>query len=205
PRPGGEGKALRLSLPPRPDLPIYLATLAPKSLEYTGEAADGWLGTSFIPEAADAHLSHIRRGAERAGRTLADLELQVNANLVVADDVGALLERFRPAMAFTLGAMGSAKTNFYNAAYARAGFEDAAREVQSLWVEGKRAEAVAAVPDELLLQANLIGDEARVRERLRAYRDAGINGLRLAPNGKTWKDRVAHLEWAMDLIRSECG
>lgn len=203
PRPGGEGKALRLSLPACPELPIHLATLAPKSLEFTGEAADGWIGTSFIPEAADAHLAHIRRGAERAGRTLADIELQINANIVVSEDVEKVVDRFRPGMAFTLGAMGSAKTNFYNAAYARAGFEDTAREVQALWIAGKKAEAVAAVPDDLILKANAIGTESMVRERLRAYRDTGIGVLRLAPAGKSLQDRVAHLEWAMDLVKSE--
>jgi F420-dependent oxidoreductase-like protein len=203
PRKGGEGKALRLSMSPKPDLPIYLATLGEKSLELTGEVADGWLGTSFIPERADALLEPIRRGAERAGRSLSDIELHVNANLEVSEDVEGLLEKYRKGMAFTLGAMGSAKTNFYNAAYARAGFEDAAREVQSLWVSGDRKAAVAAVPDEMLLAANMIGTEDMVRARLRAYRDAGIEVLRLSPQGRTTEDRIRHLEYGLDLIASE--
>ncbi len=204
PRQGGEGKALRLSLPPRPDLPIYLATLGEKSLELTGEIADGWLGTSFIPERADALLDPIRAGAARANRSLSEIEIHVNANLEISEDVEGLLDKYRQGMAFTLGAMGSAKTNFYNAAYARAGFEDAAKEVQALWVAGQRREAVAAVPDEMLLAANMIGTEEMVRARLRAFRDAGVDVLRLSSLGRSSTDRIAHLERCLDLIATEC-
>jgi len=204
PRQGGEGKALRLSLPPRPDLPIYLATLGERSLELTGEIADGWLGTSFIPERADALLEPIRRGAALANRDLSEIEIHVNANLEISEDVEGLLDKYRQGMAFTLGAMGSAKTNFYNAAYARAGFEDAAKEVQALWVAGQRREAVAAVPDEMLLAANMIGTEEMVRARLRAFRDAGVDVLRLSSLGRSSMDRIAHLERCLDLIATEC-
>ncbi|MEM7276105.1 MAG: LLM class flavin-dependent oxidoreductase, partial [Actinomycetota bacterium] len=87
PRPGGEGKALKSSIRPRPDLPIYLATLGPKALELTGAAADGWLGTSFVPEQAAVFLDPIRRGAESAGRSLGDVALLVGAPLAVSEDV----------------------------------------------------------------------------------------------------------------------
>ncbi len=204
PRRGGEGKALRLSMTPKPELPIYLATLGEKSLELTGEVADGWLGTSFIPERADAMLEPIRRGAARANRSLSDIEIHVGGNLEISEDVEGLLDKYRKGMAFTLGAMGSAKTNFYNAAYARAGFEDAAKEVQTLWVSGKKQEAIAAVPDEMLLAANLIGTEQMVRARLRAFRDAGVDVLRLSAPGRSTKDRIAHLEQNLDLIATEC-
>ena len=202
PRPGGEGKALRLSMPPK-RIPIYLATLGVKSLEMTGEIADGWLGTSFIPERADAHLAHIAKGAERAGRSLSDVEIEVNSVLSVSEDVEGLLDRARQGMAFTLGAMGSAKTNFYNDAFCRSGWEEVAKEVQGLWVAGKKKAAIAAVPDEMLLQAYLIGTEDRVRERIRAFRDAGVDVFRLAPQGRTAKERIANLEYQADLIRSE--
>jgi F420-dependent oxidoreductase-like protein len=204
PRRGGEGKALRLSMTPKPELPIYLATLGEKSLELTGEVADGWLGTSFIPERADAMLEPIRRGAARANRSLSDIEIHVGGNLEISEDVEGLLDKYRQGMAFTLGAMGSAKTNFYNAAYARAGFEDAAKEVQALWVSGKKREAVAAVPDEMLLAANMIGTEEMVRARLRAFRDAGVDVLRLSAPGRSTKDRIAQLEQNLDLIATEC-
>jgi F420-dependent oxidoreductase-like protein len=202
PRPGGEGKALKSSIRPRPDLPIYLATLGPRSLELTGELADGWLGTSFIAEQADVLLDPIRAGAARSGRTLDDIDLHVNAQIVVSDDVDALIAQARPGMAFTLGGMGSATTNFYNAAYSRAGYEDVCRDVQRLWVAGDKAAAAAAVPEELVLSAHPIGTEDMVRDRLRAYAAAGVDCLRLAPRGRTAGEQIAHLEMAVDLIRS---
>lgn len=200
PRPGGEGKALRCSIPPRPDLPIHLATLGPKSLELTGELADGWLGTSFIPEHAEVFLDPIRRGAERVGRSLDDIEIQINANLAVSDDVEGLLGLGKMGMAFTLGGMGSASTNFYNSAYSRAGFEDAAKEVQRLWVAGDKEAAVAAVPDEMVLLAYPIGTESMVLDRLRAYRAAGVTTLRLGPHGKTPTEVIENLEHALELV-----
>jgi F420-dependent oxidoreductase-like protein len=202
PRPGGEGKALRLSMPAKPDLPLYLATLGPKSLEFTGEVADGWLGTSFIPEAAETSLRHLRIGAERSGRTLADLDLQVGGAFDIDDDVDAVIERHRPRLAFSLGAMGSADTNFYNDAYSRAGWADAASEVQSLWVSGRRDAAIAAVPDEFVLAANLIGDETMVRRRVEAHAGAGITTMRIGVSGSTLDQQIDHLERAVDLIRS---
>ncbi len=99
--------------------------------------------------------------------------------------------------------MGSPATNFYNAAYSRAGYEDVAREVQRLWIEGDRTGATAAVPDEMLLGAYLIGTEDMVRARIWAFRDAGVDVLRLSPEGKTAKEQIANLEYSLDLIRSE--
>lgn len=205
PRPGGEGKALKTSVRPRPDLPIYLATLGPKSLEYTGEVADGWLGTSFIAEHGDVLLDPIRVGAARAGRSLAEIDIQVSAQLQVSDDVDALIARARPAMAFSLGGMGSAKTNFYNDAYSRAGYGDVATEVQRLWVEGDKASAAAAVPDEMILAAHPIGTPDMVKERIRAYATAGVDSLRLSPQGRSLDEQIEHLEMAVEIIRSASG
>ncbi len=203
PRPGGEGKPIRLSQPPRPDLPIYLATLGPKALEFTGEAANGWLGTSFVPEHADVFLDALRAGATRAGRSLSEIDVQVATGIEIGDDVDRLVEERRPAMAFTLGGMGSAKTNFYNEAFCRAGYEEPAREVQRLWIERKRDQAAARVPDEMILRTNLIGTEEMVRGRIRAYRDAGVDTLRLVPGGSSWKEKLGHLERGLDVLRSE--
>ncbi len=202
PRPGGEGKPLRLSHPPRPKLPIYLATLGPKALELTGEIADGWLGTSFVPEHADVFLGPLAAGARRAGRSLAEIDVQVGGGIEIGDDVERMVEARRPAVAFTLGGMGSAKTNFYNAAFRRAGYVDAAEEVQRLWVEGRRDEAARRVPDELVLKTNLLGTEAMVRERVRAYREAGVTTLRLQPAGRTWRERLDGLAQGLDVVRS---
>ncbi|MDG2277934.1 MAG: LLM class flavin-dependent oxidoreductase [Pseudomonadales bacterium] len=202
PRPGGEGKAIRLSQPPRPDLPIYLATLGPKSLQMTGELANGWLGTCYLPEHAHVFLDDIKAGASKTGRSIADLDIQAGGYFEVSEDVERLIAERKPAMAFTLGAMGSAKTNFYNDAFCRAGYEDPAKEVQGLWVSGKRDDAIKAVPDEMVLMANLIGTQDMVKERLKAFEDSGVNTLRLGTGGTTWAERTAALEEAMDLIKT---
>lgn len=201
PLPGGEGKPIRLALPPNPSIPIYLATLAPKSLEYTGAAADGWIGTSFIPEQAEAHLAYIRAGAERAGRSLADIDIQAGGLLAIGENVDELIDMRKPGLAFQLGAMGSAQTNFYNDAFQRAGFVDACEEVRRLWKAGQREAAVRTVPDELVLMSGLVGTPDMVAERMRLYRAAGVNTLRLDPQAASVHDRIAMLEQAMDLVR----
>ena len=200
PRPGGEGKAIRLSQPPRPELPIYLATLGPKSLQMTGELANGWLGTCFLPEHASVFLDDLSTGTKKAGRSLNDIDIQAGGYFEISDDVDGLINKLRPGMAFTLGAMGSAKTNFYNDAYCRAGYEDVAKEVQSLWVAGNRDEAIRQVPDELITMSNFIGTQSMVEERLDAFKAAGVNTLRISTGGSTWKERTAALEEAMDSI-----
>ncbi|MCH2098493.1 MAG: LLM class flavin-dependent oxidoreductase [Pseudomonadales bacterium] len=195
----GQGKALRLSQPGNTGVPIYLATLAPKALELTGAIADGWLGTSFTPEGAEAHLAHLRRGAEGAGRSLRDIDIQVGGMLAFGDPE-ALAEPLKRNLAFTLGAMGSAQTNFYNDAFKRGGWEEDARAVQALWLEGHRDKAIARVPTEMVLQANLLGDEAMVSERMRAFRDAGVNTLRLAPQGRSAFERLDVLGRGLELL-----
>lgn len=202
PRPGGEGKAIKLSQPARPQLPIYLATLGPNALTYTGSIADGWLGTSFMPEHANIFLDPMRKGASSAGRSLADIDIQVGVGFEVSDHVEALIAKRKPALAFTLGGMGSAKTNFYNEAFSRAGYEDDAKAVQQLWVDRKKEAAIARVPDELVLKTNLIGTEAMIKERLALYRSAGVTGLRLQTTGDTNSERIAELEHASELVKA---
>ncbi len=202
PLPEGEGKALISSVPPRPHLPIYLATLGPKSLEFTGALADGWLGTSFMPEHASLFFDPIAAGATRAGRTLADLDLQVAAGVVAfSDDVERLVSPRKPGLAFTLGAMGSRQHNFYNEVFQRSGYADVALEVQDLWFKKQREAAAARIPDELVLKTNLIGTEEMVRERLRAHRDAGVNTLQVLPDGETLHERLATLARLVQLVK----
>ena len=201
PLPGGEGKALRLAQPGNPNIPIYLATLGPRALEYTGAEADGWLGTSFTPEGAGAHLDYLRHGAESAGRSLADVDLQAGGVVAFGDDLDALVAPLKPGMAFTLGAMGSPKTNFYNDAYRRGGWAEEAAEVQRLWVAGRRDAAAARVPDQMIVEANLLGDEATVRGRIAAYRDAGVTTLRVQPAGESQAERLDTLGRTMDIVR----
>jgi F420-dependent oxidoreductase-like protein len=202
PLPGGEGKALRSAAKPQPNIPIYLATLSPRSLEMTGEIADGWLGTSFMPEHARVFFEHLERGARRAGRSLADLDLQAGGVVAFSDDIDRLIPPRKPGLAFSLGAMGSRQHNFYNDAYKRAGYTDVALEVQRLWLDGRRDEATARVPDELVLKTNLLGTDAMVRRRLELYRDAGVTTLRVEPAGETLEARLTTLGRLLDLVRA---
>ena len=202
PLPDGEGKALTSSVPPRPNLPVYLATLGPKSLELTGELADGWLGTSFIPEHASLFFDSIATGAAKVHRSLADLDLQVAAGVVAfSDDVESLIAPRKPGLAFTLGAMGSRQHNFYNDVYQRAGYADIALEVQDLWFKKQREAATARIPDELVLKTNLIGTEDMVRERLRVHKHAGVSTLQVNPDGQTLDERLATLGRLIELVR----
>ena len=201
PRPGGEGKALRLSQAANPDIPIYLATMAPKMLELTGEIADGWIGTSFIPCGVAAYTDHLAAGASRAGRSLGDLDLSQGGDVAFGDEVDVLVAERKRGLAFSLGGMGSARTNFYNDAYSRQGWAQVAAQVQRLWVAGQREQAVACVPDDMVLETTMIGTESMVRERMRAWRDAGITTLRVYPAGNTLAERLGTLGRAVELVR----
>ncbi|MFP6796698.1 MAG: LLM class flavin-dependent oxidoreductase [Pseudomonadales bacterium] len=198
--PGGEGKALRLAQPGNQEIPIYLATLGPRALELTGELADGWLGTSFTPSHADAHLDFISQGAQTHGRSLDDIDIQAGGTVAFEADMDGVMDSLKAGMAFTLGAMGSAKTNFYNDAYRRGGWEGVAKEVQGLWVSGRRDEAIGKVPEEMVLQSNLVGDKNVIRERLQAYKDAGVSTLRVQPAGQSLDARLKTLGATLDLI-----
>ena len=202
PRPGGEGKALRLAQPANPSIPIYLATLGPQALRYTGGHADGWVGTSFVPEAADVLLDPISQGAEAAGRSLADLDLQAGGSVSFGDRQ-QLLDRFRGGVAFPVGAMGSKRNNFYREAFVRAGFGDACAEIARLWLDGHREEATARVPDEMVIGTTLVGSDEEVQQRIAAYRLAGITTLRVQPDGASMTERLDTLARVIDLVRAD--
>lgn len=199
PLPGGAGRAIRSAAPPV-DVPIYVAALGPRNLRMTGAVADGWIGTSFMPETADVFLVHLRAGAEEAGRSLADLDLQVPASVEFTDDVDEAAKRHARGYAFTFGAMGSRDQNFYKNAFARQGYEDAAREVQRLWLEGRREEARDLVPAELGLKTNLLGTPEMITERLVVYRDAGITTIRAGLRDGDLVRRLDTLGRLMDLV-----
>ena len=202
PLPGGDGKKLRPTGGATPNLPIWIGAIGPKNLELTGEHADGWLSTSFIPENAEMFLSHIRVGAERAGRTLDDIELQAQTAVWFTDDVDEALEELRTGLAFMLGGMGSRRSNFYNAGYSRQGYADVAKEVQRLYLDGRRDLAREAVPLELVRKVNLLGTDELVKERLRVYRDAAIDQIALNPRGDTVEERLETLGRAIDLVKA---
>lgn len=200
PRPGGEGRALRVAHAPT-RVPIYLATLAPRALRLTGAVADGWLGTSFSPDHPEAHLPFLREGAERAGRPMSNLDLCVSVRVEIGDDVERIIAGRKKTVAFNLGGMGSATTNFYNDAFRRAGFEEDARAIQSLWIAGRRDEAARRVPNALVTEFQAVGTREMVRERLRRYRDAGVTTLKLGlDSAKLGAPRVELLEEVVDLM-----
>jgi F420-dependent oxidoreductase-like protein len=201
----GEARPMRLSIPPNTDIPIYLAALSPKLLRLTGEIADGWLGTSFVPEGADAYFGPLREGAAAAGRSLAELDICQGAEVAFAADEAELRAHTRKRkkeLAFSLGGMGSAGTNFYNDAYSRQGWAEVAAAVRERWQAGDRDGAAALVTDEMVLATTLIGTEPMVRERLRVWRAAGVTTVRLYPAGETLTERLDTLGRAMDLVRA---
>lgn len=199
----GESRPMRVSIPPV-DVPVHLATLSPKMLELTGEIADGWLGTSFVPEGASAYFEHLDAGLAKAGRSRDELDISQGAEVAFVADPGELSDVLAPRkreLAFSLGGMGSAKTNFYNRAYARQGWHAVAEAVRERWQAGDRDGAAALVTDEMVLGTTLIGTEEMVRERLRVWRDAGVKSVRFYPAGDTLDQRLTTLGRALDLVR----
>ncbi len=200
PRPDGPGRALRLSAPAA-SVPIYLATLGPRSLRMTGELADGWFGSSFMAEHAAVFMDEIRAGADAAGRPFEAIDRQAGGVVQFGDDLAALVEPRKPGFAFEMGAMGSPGQNFYRDAYTRQGYGDLAKRVLELWLDRKRDEAAALIPDEFVIKANLLGTDDMVKDRIRAYRDGGVTTLRVSPAGDTMQARLDTLGRFMDLIR----
>ena len=148
PRPGGEAVPMRLSTRPEHAIPIYLAALSPAMLRLTGEIADGWLGTSFVPEGAgDAYFAHLDDGLAAAGRTRAEIDICQGAEVAFAadeDELTGMVAGRKKELAFSLGGMGSSSTNYYNQAYSRQGWADVAAEVRERWQGGDRDGAAAA-------------------------------------------------------------
>jgi F420-dependent oxidoreductase-like protein len=205
PLPGGDTVPMRLSARAQYEIPIYLATLSPGMLRLTGEIADGWLGTSFVPEgAAEAYFSHLDEGLARHGRSRAELDVCQGAEVAFAPDEDALRAMVagrKKELAFSLGGMGSASTNFYNKAYSRQGWAQVAAEVRQRWQAGDRDGAAGLITDDMVLGTTLIGTELMVRDRLHVWRDAGVNTVRLYPEGDTLDARLTTLARAIDLVR----
>lgn len=197
-----DDQARRSDAPPTPDLPIHLAALGPRNLRLTGELADGWIGTAFAPEHADTFLSPIRQGARAAGRDPAALEIAAGGQVRFTDDVAQAVDELRMQTAVVLGAMGSARHNFYADAYARQGWAEEVRTVRRLWRDGLPDEAAAAVPEELVRTTNLVGTPSMVRERVRALRAAGVTTLRAGLHGATVSQRLDTLGRLMDVVRA---
>jgi alkanesulfonate monooxygenase SsuD/methylene tetrahydromethanopterin reductase-like flavin-dependent oxidoreductase (luciferase family) len=158
------------------------------------------VGTSFVPETAEVFLEPMRTGAEAAGRSLSDIDLQVPAGVEFTDDVDEAAKRHARGYAFTFGAMGSKDQNFYKNAFSRQGYAEIAQEIQALWLDGKRDEAAERVPMELGLKTNLLGTPDMIAGRLRVYRDAGITTIRAGLRGRTLDERLVTLANLMDVV-----
>ena len=195
PLPDSAGAALKPMVRPR-EVPVYVAAMGPRNLRLTGEVADGWLGNAFIPEAADVFLGPLRDGAQRAGRTLADLDLVAPVAVEFHDDdasADAAARRHADGYAFTIGAMGAGGRNFYNDAFTRLGYGTQVAAVADLWQSGRRDEARAAVPIDLGRLTNLVGTPGGIAERVRAYHDVGITTL-LAKLDGDYPDQLVTLQ-----------
>jgi len=201
PLPDGPGKALKLTIAPVQErIPIYLAAIGPRNTTLAAEIADGWIPTLFSPEHVAEFRPLLEEGFARApGKSFDDFEIAPMVNVMVTDDVDAARDAMRHYVALYVGGMGSRDKNFYNALVQRYGFEEAAKTVQDLYLEGKKDEAAAALPAELIDTVSLCGPPDVVRERLAVFRDAGVGTLMVAPMAWTREERLAQLRLLAEL------
>ncbi|HET7236225.1 MAG TPA: LLM class F420-dependent oxidoreductase [Actinomycetota bacterium] len=178
PLPAGPGKALKANVRPlRSDLPVYLAAMGPRNVALAAEIADGWIPFLYSPDRAHAFDDVLREGAGRGGRDLATLDVAPMVPVAIGDDVVSCRDRLRPLLALYAGGMGSAGANFYKDLITRYGFGEAAAAIQRSYLAGRRAEAAALVPDAMVDELCLVGPVERVRDRLDAWRAAGVTTL----------------------------
>ena len=175
----GLGKPLRIIVhPPRADVPIYLAAIGPKNVALAAEIGDGWLPIFFSPERfAETHRPRLEEGFARRGGRPDGWDLAAHVPVVVTDDVAAGRDFLKPLLALYVGGMGAKGKNFYTRLAERYGYADAAATIQELYLAGKKNEAIAAVPDALVDEVALVGDRARIADRVAAFRDCGVETL----------------------------
>ena len=183
----GLGKPLKLiNRPVRDAVPIWWASLMGKSVAATAEVADGWLPVMFIPERADKVWGDdLRRGLAKRSPDLGPLEVSAGGMLAIGDDlpVDKIRDMGRPGTALYVGGMGARGKNFYNDLAVRYGFEQAAKEIQDLYLDGKKEEAAAKVPEEWLEKTSLVGPASYIADRVAAYKEAGVTVLNVNPVG----------------------
>ena len=176
----GLGKPLKLIVHPlRSHIPIYVAAIGPKNVALAAEIADGWLPVFFSPHRIGVFRASLDEGFARRsdGRTLADFDIAPTVSVVVGDDVDACRTQVKPNLALYIGGMGARGKNFYNDLACRYGYEDAAKKIQDLYLAGKKNEAIAAVPDELVDEVALCGPRQRIKDQVAAWREAGVTTL----------------------------
>ena len=181
----GLGKPIKMiNTPRRESIPIYVASLGEKSVEMCAEIANGWLPYLFIPELADSVWgTALRKGSAKRDPSLGPLEIVAGGLLAIGADAHLHREKARAGVALYVGGMGARDKNFYNDVVCSYGYGDAARRIQDLYLSGKKDEAAAAVPDELLERLTLCGDAGYIREKVAAWRGAGVTNLNVAPVG----------------------
>ncbi|HVM08321.1 MAG TPA: LLM class F420-dependent oxidoreductase [Acidimicrobiales bacterium] len=184
----GLGKPLKIiNHPVRENIPIYLASLGPKNVQMTAEIADGWLPAFFHPDKArEVFGPDLDAGAARRDPSLAPLEIVAGGTVAITNDADVakkIRDRGRGGTALYVGGMGAKGKNFYNNVFRRYGYEAEAEKIQDLYLSGQKAEAEALVPDDYLEATALVGDEGRVRERIEAYKAAGVTRLSITPVG----------------------
>ena len=198
----GLGKALNvMDYPVRPDIPIWWAAQTPKAVEKAAELADGWLPFGFIPERADRVWGEVlKAGLARRGPDRLPFEISTGVSVAIGDDlpVEKLRDLQRPQLALYLGGMGARNANFYNDTAIALGFADEAKRIQDLYLDGKKEEAAQHVPAEWLEKTSLIGPKSYVKERLAAYRAAGVNVLSIRAVGG--QDPIKTVEVMRELV-----
>jgi F420-dependent oxidoreductase-like protein len=200
PLPDGPGKALKLTIRPvQSRIPIFLAVLGPKNVALAAEIADGWLPVFFSPEHTSEFRGPLEEGAAVSGRSLDDFRICPSVNVMINDDLESARNAMRPILALYVGGMGSVKQNFYNRLMASYGFERAAQQVQELYLAGKKTEAMFALPDELIDLVSIVGPRDRVKQKIRAFRDAGVDTLIVWPVMPDHEERKEQLRAIAEL------
>ena len=194
---GGLGKPLKIiNHPVRSQIPIHIASLGPKNIELTAELAEGWLPLFYVPEKADAAFGDaLARGYAKRDPELGPMDIVAGGTVSIGDDVKGALDFARPMVALYVGGMGSRDKNFYNQLVCRYGYEAEAREIQDLYLDGKKDEAAAAIPVDLLEGINLIGPAGYVAERVAAFAEAGVTVLNVNfPFTMGFDEQISQLE-----------
>jgi F420-dependent oxidoreductase-like protein len=197
----GLGKPLKLiNHPVRERIPVFVAAIGPKNVAMTAELAEGWEPIFYVPEkSAGVWGEALAAGQAKRDPALPPLEVIAAAPLAIGDDVEHLRDAARPMFALYIGGMGARDRNFYNDLARRYGYEAEAKQIQDLYLSGKRDEAAAAVPAELLAQTSLIGSESYVAERIGALRSAGVTTINVTPLAPDHASRVKLIERACEL------
>ncbi|MHB1209471.1 MAG: LLM class F420-dependent oxidoreductase [Acidimicrobiales bacterium] len=200
----GLGKPLKIiAHPVRSEIPIWIASLGEKNVELTAEVADGWIPILFIPERAhNVWGASLAAGRAKRSPGLDDLMITAGGLLAIGEgeDVVALRELQRSMVALYVGGMGAKGKNFYNELAIRYGYEKEAEVIQDLYLDGKKREAEAAVPDEFLELTTLCGPKSYVAERIAAFKAAGVTHLQVHPIPQAGQSAASLIETVKGLL-----